>query len=145
MKERKSGSDKMMKLSEALELGRTIVKPIAGQEWAPDGSGCARGMALEAIGLRSTASFCQDLAFYDCWPWTTQPKQGDRVYCPGCLNYSRSNYARIIAHIFDHHIMGAHDWAMDQLISWVRSVEPAEHKQKTEKEEHAEEECNIAQ
>jgi len=30
----------------------------------------------------------------------------------------------IIVHLFNYHVMTKKDWTMDQLIDWVRSVEP---------------------
>jgi hypothetical protein len=32
----------------------------------------------------------------------------------------------IIAHIFDHHIMEKKNWTLDQLVEWVKTVEPAD-------------------
>jgi|SRR5215467_9564693 len=32
----------------------------------------------------------------------------------------------IIAHLFDHHVMGKRDWTLDQLVSWVEGWEPSE-------------------
>jgi hypothetical protein len=100
-----------------------------------DGSGCALGMAVIAIGGEYRQC---TLAEYkgrtggveDIWTWLD-------VYKPATCGCFVSLFPRLmpnvamsiretIAHLFDNHVFGKQDWTLDQLIDWVRSVEPTE-------------------
>jgi hypothetical protein len=37
----------------------------------------------------------------------------------------------IIAHLFDHHVVGKRDWTLDQLVGWLERWEPSELAQNT--------------
>lgn len=116
-----------MKLSDAIALGRTLVKPRRLAEYFPDGSGCARGMALEACGARAKSEnySAHDDTFFDLWPWTIHRPEKFPCECFGMRFYPINAQ---IQHLFDSHITGIAEphWTLDQLIDWVRSVEPAE-------------------
>lgn len=126
-----------MLLSDAIAMGRTLVKPTPTTEWAVGGGGCARGMALEAIGKRcayatpygpweSGKGHPNIANFLTAWPWT------ERLTSVPCLCYGEpvvAEIAIVISHMFDRHVSmpGCTDsWTLDQLIDWVRSVEPEE-------------------
>lgn len=115
-----------MKLSSAIATGRVLVMPASGAEWRNDGSGCARGMALEGAGIGRIES-CGGgenwLRFCGTWPWTRLPANASPC---GCVCSYGVTYCHYIAHIFDDHIIHKGDWTLDRLIDWIASVEPAE-------------------
>jgi len=117
-----------MKLSDAMATGRVLLHARAGI-FVAGNSGCALGMAYKACGLTAqdkivgyTMNDC-----FDAWPWTMQlPKT------PPCgCDIGDYNLGQAITHLFDTHVMKPAEfkveaWTLDQLIDWVRSVEPAE-------------------
>src|SRR6266576_6207500 len=117
-----------MKLSNAIATGRVLLRAHAGIFVAGD-SGCALGMAYKASGLVAESKIV-GYTMNDCfkaWPWTMQlPKT------PPCgCDIGDYNLGQAITHLFDTHVMQAgawkvEAWTLDQLIDWVRSVEPAE-------------------
>jgi hypothetical protein len=108
-----------MKPSEAILLGSTQYRAVPGQLFTPPDGACVWGMALAAVGAKQLVSSCNDLApVYGLWPWTFQ-KGSVPCGCP-CFHI---NYARVIAHLFDRHVATAY-WTLEQLVDWVRSVEP---------------------
>lgn len=117
-----------MKLSLAIATGRTVLTPYAGYFLARGQRGCALGMAGIADGLALVeegprVAIENYKAIETHWPWlkTEGPK------CPVCGNSSNHFYTDLIAHIFDAHVAGIKsEWTLDQLIDWIRSVEPAE-------------------
>ena len=50
------------------------------------------------------------------------------MHCPVCCrsHVTYGCYYSTIAHIFDYHVMTTGQWTLDQLIDWIRSVEPDE-------------------
>jgi hypothetical protein len=118
-----------MRLSDAIAMGRVLLKPVGGTTFDADGKGgCAIGMALKARGFDTRGLVFNPLAEY--WDWTTGWPLGMMLPC-GCHSEgynSGNNVGMVIAHIFDFHVMGgAHPlWTLDQLIDWVRSIEPTE-------------------
>lgn len=101
-----------MRLSDAIAMGRLLVKPSL---ICDENHGCVLHMALRAIS--SDARFSG--AFTE-WRWLLSS-----VKAPcGC---EREGSAQLgIIHLFDRHVLAQGDWTLDQLIDWVRSVEPAE-------------------
>ena len=59
------------------------------------------------------------------YPWASKESL---VHCPVCCRprVTYGCYYSVIAHIFDYHVMTTGQWTLDQLIDWVRSVEPDE-------------------
>jgi len=91
-----------MKLSDAIALGQHLIKWTNGRTLY-DGQGCACGMALAAHGEQLA-----DVGdFYNRYPWAKE--HGLWVQ---------------ITHEFDRVLRG--QLTLDQLIDWVRSIEPAE-------------------
>jgi len=41
-----------------------------------------------------------------------------------------TNLSMVVVHLFNDHVMTRKDWTLDQLIDWVRSVEPADPEEK---------------
>ncbi len=118
-----------MKLSEAMALGRVLLKPKA--MFLTDG--CALGMALTAIGVKiEKPCFIEEPTIQ--WPWLK--KFCNRPCSCGGLYFS---YTQAIAHVFDCHVMSKmwnQQWTMDQLIDWIKSVEPAEEPKRRKKNDH---------
>jgi len=143
-----------MRLSEAILLGSTVVKPRPGAlRFANENSGCALGMAVIAIGgtfvrrerpVRETER--RTLNIEDVWgAWLLQ--RVDRPCncgAPFVLNrlhrnklVTRSRYPifhlpremrikDILVHLFDYHVMQSRDWTLDRLTEWLQPFEPHE-------------------
>ena len=129
-----------MLLSIAIATGRFMVNPkdnvlVTHRE----DEGCALGMAGLAAGLSAwdmrtpEFSFCGKKfkaeenyeVIEELWPWLC--KQAPTTFPCGC-QYPTDEYVKddVIIHLFDLHVFGEKDWTLDQLIDWVRSVEPQE-------------------
>ena len=110
----------MMRLSEAIALGRTTIEKFIAAEL----NGCALGMAANAIGIKK--DYCQ---LYEAWPWLGA-MEFSRCPVDGCPHPSFMAPAHRIGHLFDAHVVCVGEpftrWTLDQLIDWVRSVEPNE-------------------
>ena len=117
-----------MRLSDAIALGRVLVEKPNHFNYC----GCALGMGLSSTGNepcladvetdhgRSQASKLWFDAQLKEWPWL-----GDFMLPPENLGYGwpMKVYA-IISYLFTNSQHG--EGTLDQLIDWVRSVEPAE-------------------
>jgi hypothetical protein len=128
-----------MRLSDAIALGRTLKKPVRGMMGIGTNHGCALGMADAGVG---GAKFGNEFATELCtWPWLSG---NTRLPC-GCRSRRgfSSNHAGIIAHLFDEHVFEKEDWTLDQLIDWVRSVEPAEENCEARETETAERKTSV--
>ena len=114
-----------MKLSEAILLGSTLVKPVRGQIDDGNGGGCAYGMAR-----RSSNSTFANPAWGD-WDLHTD------LYKPmmGTDGNTFSWYGQIparhaITHIFNQHVCDG-DWTIERLAEWVASIEPPDPAEET--------------
>lgn len=115
-----------MKISTAIALGRTMIKPLGGTRRNTSGdSGCAIGMAESAIGYPAR--------FEAVWPSSCLKRLPLPCGCSGNimlgsmaigLSSGRETLISAIVHLFNFHVMTAMDWTLDQLIDWVASVEP---------------------
>ncbi len=106
-----------MRLSEAILLGRvTMHKTFPGHL-----DGCALGMAANARGiLRDYLTISTE------WPWLNERR---RPPCGCNLSANEGTFlttTRCITHLFDSHVVRNFSWTFEQLVDWVRSVEPAE-------------------
>lgn len=117
-----------MKMSDAIATGRVLIKPKRGT--IGDGlEGCALGMAEAAVfgdwGL-GRESYQREDELAQEWPFMNKKTS----YPCGCIwTINPVEVIAVIVHIFDDHVMRANNnenWTLDQLIDWVRSVEPAE-------------------
>ena len=123
-----------MKLSEAILLGSTLVKPVRGQIDDGNGGGCAYGMAN-----RSSNSTFANPAWGD-WDHHTELSQlpcGCSLYKPmmGADGNTSSWYGQIparhaIIHIFNQHVCDG-DWTIERLAEWVASIEPPDPAEET--------------
>lgn len=79
-----------------------------------DGSGCALGMAENAMGGESAESVHE---------WLNV----DATVGPcGCKLPYFATLTTCIAHTFNEHVHGDKTWTLERLVDWVRSVEPNE-------------------
>lgn len=102
-----------MRLSEAILLGRVTVTPRSGQL-----ASCALGMAANARGIDADYQKINRE-----WPWLAK-----RLVLP-CECFCAGEGMLQIAHLFDSHVMSPYakpTLTLEQLVDWVRSVEPAE-------------------
>lgn len=123
-----------MRLSDAIATGRMLLTPTLGVREL-NGGGCAIGMAEVALGIEKTNKRLENV-----YPWLSNtiedlPCGSDHFYIHenpylACFNPVTKpqvqSYSCAIAHIFNVHVMRDKTWNLDQLIDWVRSVEPAE-------------------
>jgi hypothetical protein len=116
-----------MRLSDAIALGRTLIIPVQNPSRVDErsGKGCALSMAVNSV--RGCGSWT--LAYREIWPWLCKSFAFPCDCKDGAHDHDLA--AGVIAHLFDQHIMNEHGltysrWTLDQLIDWVRSVEPAE-------------------
>jgi len=143
-----------MRLSEAILLGSTVVKPKKGAlHFSGENSGCALGMAVIANGgtfrridSPLPASERRTLNVEEIWgTWLLRHVERPcdcRV--PRVLNHLRRKKSAadvrfplfhlpremrikdVVAHLFDYHVMQKRDWTLDRLTSWLRPLEPDE-------------------
>lgn len=118
-----------MKFSEAVLLGSTLLHPIPYNRNNGRGEGCAIGMAEESGGVRRAE---------ESWPWLAKLAGPTDKYPCGCLTHYPSSmgietysllerlYAARVAHIFNEHVCKDKTWTLEQLVDWIRSVEPEE-------------------
>jgi hypothetical protein len=107
-----------MRLSDAIMLGRvTVDSPKSG-----DINNCALGMAANACGIKR--QYCN---IKKLWPWLkTDMDFPCNCFPNSYINIDSQAAWTKVAHIFDHHVMCLEDWTLEQLVDWVRSVEPGE-------------------
>jgi hypothetical protein len=91
-----------MRLSEAMALGRIVAKLNKNDCTLYEGSGCAMGVALVAAGFPHNAGCRYDVKQY--FPWVNDAR-----------------YEEITA-LYQSVVKG--EMTFDQLIDWVRFVEP---------------------
>ncbi len=120
-----------MKLSEAILLGSTVLAPQAGKQYSSETkAGCALGMAAIANGctFRPITQFDErdrrTLGTEGVWgTWVItmvrRPCKCWRIVVPREMRIKD-----IIAHIFDYHVMVKKNWTLEQLVEWVKTVEP---------------------
>jgi len=113
-----------MRLSEAILLGSTLLRPVAGDLELPSDRG-ALGMAERAVG-----------AGWSYWPWLLTMRVATPCRCP----FQPLPAAWVVTHLFGCHVAeefldsfrnrgwvrSDERWTLEQLVDWVRSVEPAE-------------------
>jgi hypothetical protein len=107
-----------MRLSDAIATGRVLIKDLKPATL----KGCVIGMACMGVGTEALLKAVQIESYYEIyhyWPWlrnATLSPVDDGVH----------DGMEVIYSIFDFHVMRKGDWTLDQLIDWVRSIEPDE-------------------
>jgi len=122
-----------MKLSDAILLGSTLLAPQAGKQYSAENqSGCALGMAAIANGcsFRRVENVPwqerRTLGVEGVWgTWTLEVVRRP-CKCFFLIVQRKLRIKEIIAHLFDYHVVNKKNWTLEQLVDWVRTVEPAE-------------------
>lgn len=122
-----------MKLSDAILLGSTLLAPQAGRQYSPETqSGCALGMAAIATGCtyrkvqNVPSQERRTLGVEGVWgTWTLEVVRRP-CKCFFLLVPRKLRIKEIIAHLFDYHVVTKKNWTLEQLVDWVRTVEPSE-------------------
>ncbi len=109
-----------MKLSEAIVLGSTVFRPLAGGLVAdPSRQTCAFMMAAAALSKPA----CLWAEAPTTWPWLTRQLAHVPCGCRGWDRYLSANYMTAIIHVFACHV-ATKEWTIEQVADWVASVEP---------------------
>jgi len=121
-----------MKLSEAAALGN-LALPMGHHGYCgfEKTSGCILEMAALAVGLSSWHSA------HAFWPWLLDevpncPIADCSIWHQRTNLDDRKNYFWLVIHLFDHHVTHSTEshcptrWTFEQLLDWIRSVEPQE-------------------
>lgn len=110
-----------MRLSDAINLGRSLVKLDAGT-WHRGDRGCAICMAMAAVGKLDEWDGNREIRF-ELWPWLRAKTSSMPlpIYLPNEDGYTLSSYVGGLATYVE---LGR--ISMDQLIDIVRSIEPDE-------------------
>lgn len=127
-----------MRLSDAILLGSSLIKGVAGSPGNfKDSKGCAIGMAVVATGdVLSRLN-----TFLIRWPWVYKVKI---VFNCNCHNYQSMFIYDWITHIFDTHVMTKKDWTIDQLCDFVDKHDQIKRKERQENEtEKSNNKCNL--
>src|SRR5579859_2927384 len=111
-----------MKLSEAIALGRVMCTAAPGNQDDGRGGGCALGMAARAMG--KTYEFHPDRKLNFLTAGNCEEIGLPVTYPCKCKHPGFSTLGWAVAHLFNEHVFGKCDWTLDQLIDWVKSVEP---------------------
>jgi hypothetical protein len=124
-----------MKLSEAIFLGRHLCTPQAapvGAESCNDNVGCALTMASLAVGRKTDGAANAWQQAKEQWPWLGRElpfeTQCPAAHCPfgGFIDDNEE----LVFHLFDYHVFeplpGYSKWTLEQLVDYVRSIEPDE-------------------
>ena len=121
-----------MRLSDAINLGSLLLKPVAGTRGDGNDGGCALGMAGKAAGGYvgcGFADWAKEIQSVDLLPCECG-KDGSKIMGSSCDYFYRASVPRncvhAITHLFNYHVCTAKDWTLEQLVDWVRSVEPDE-------------------
>lgn len=122
-----------MKLSDAILLGSTLLAPQAGRQYSGENqSGCALGMAAIARGctFRRVPSVPwqerRTLGVEGVWGTWTLDLVRRPCNCLFLIVPRKMRIKDIIAHLFDYHVVRKKNWTLEQLVDWVRTVEPTE-------------------
>jgi hypothetical protein len=107
-----------MRLSDAIAVGRVLIQHPSADNYC----NCALGMGLAAVGKCKPHPRLAYDAIMREWPWL-----GEGVKSPDWMKrygYETMQAEFTISHAYDMVQFGV--LTLDQLIDWVRSVEPAE-------------------
>ena len=100
-----------MRLSDAIALGRVLKTHVPHVAKSPE-QGCVLQIGLAANGI--VESYEPGRETLNLYPWTNRI-----IKCPVCKVHD--DVAWTLVHLNDWH-----SWNLDQMIDWVRSIEPAE-------------------
>ena len=106
-----------MLLSHAMKLGATISKQCFLELFGIEGSSCALGSALLAMGSRIEDISAAYIEIERRWTWLLAQKY---KLCPDCKLQFTSAW-QIIVHLNDEH-----RWNRERIADWVATIEPQE-------------------
>ena len=109
----------MLKLSEAILLGSTQIKPMAGSVLCYDHNGEAYGCALGMAGVAEGGEERHHWLLDTIWPILRQKTN----YPCECFPEYEQVLQTVITHLFDAHVINKEDWTLEQLVDFVRKVE----------------------
>lgn len=105
-----------MRLSDAIAMGRVLVSELK----AGSMDGCVLGMAAKAIGTPTSGNMGDCFSKLERqWPWL-------RNEVPEGVVSTAGNWTGAIWYRFDIEVMIERTLTLDQLIDWVRTIEPPE-------------------
>jgi len=109
-----------MRLSDAIATGRVLVPQLEQGEMR----GCALGMALLAVGRNAAEIHLLGYEYVvETWPWLKSAP----AHCSSCEYWNTTMHGAAKVWLpFDTHVMSDKTMTLDQLIDWVRSIEPQE-------------------
>lgn len=129
----------MIPLSDAIGLGRVLAKPWTRGDHT---GGCALQIAFLARDGKSEIPLDNEGWKNWDWAWKCSWETGRKVLpcaCQGELmggglthygqtrkSFEEGSWSSVIIHMFNYHVVTVEDWTLDQLIDWVRSIEPRE-------------------
>ena len=103
-----------MRLSDAIVLGSALIRFEPSCFYVPRGNcGCIIGMGEAAMGAMSV------LSYKKLWPWLSKPMPGKPLH----------SYAAEIGR--RAYCVQEGTMTLEEVVDWVRSVEPAEEENKT--------------
>jgi hypothetical protein len=103
-----------MRLSDSIALGRVLKMHVPRVSRTPE-QGCVLQIGLAANGIMQSCEPASEILRR--YPWTRK-----NTKCPICTDVAwLDDVAWILVHLNDEH-----KWNLDQMIDWVRSIEPAE-------------------
>jgi hypothetical protein len=110
---------KTMRLSDAMATGRVTIDKLEAAKL----SGCILGMACNAVGIKTNLQRYPYPQIMKKWPWLK-----GQTECRACGHgHGTTDFMHAIWHQFDSLVMYERpSMTVDELIDWVRSVEPAE-------------------
>jgi hypothetical protein len=122
-----------MKLSDAILSGSTVLAPQGGSQYSAENkAGCALGMAAVANGCTfHKVSHVNPLerrtlgveGIWGAWVLALVKRP---CKCFFLIVPRQMRVKDVIAHLFDWHITIKNDWTLEQLVGWVKTVEPSE-------------------
>ena len=104
-----------MQLSEAFQLGRSLLTPCSGgRKRGDDSHGCALDMALAAMGRNGCwTDSC------DVWPWLRDLTSWEI----GSSVFKEDSWSLRIATTFDHEVIWEKTMTMNEFGTWLKKVE----------------------
>lgn len=107
-----------VRLSDAILLGSRVIPSQPITMGYSGGPGCALGMACAATGLDVGCNARESDLLKDRFPVLDT-----EIWLPcGCSDRNFKVFG-VIGHIFDFHVMDKHNWTIEQLVDWVRTIE----------------------
>lgn len=110
-----------MALSHAIRLGAMMKPQAFGSTVTANGDTCARGAALDAIGLLADTPSKASARWYDveAWFWT----QITDSVCP-VANCPSADKSGTVQYLMAYHLNDYHRWSRERIADWIELHEP---------------------